>query len=91
MVHQHFFECSALPPPCYISREVDWRWQSSCLPDLYRFDFFFYATLNRLQHGATQLRVKEDIENVSSELGNEGYRLHFFMKLLELYSGRVRI
>ncbi|GFV43447.1 hypothetical protein TNCV_5121 [Trichonephila clavipes] len=29
------------------------------------------------EHGATPLRVKEDIEDVSSELGNEGSRLHF--------------
>ncbi|GFW45893.1 hypothetical protein TNCV_4496121 [Trichonephila clavipes] len=28
-------------------------------------------------HGTTPLRVKEDIEDVSSDLGNEGLRLHF--------------
>ncbi|GFU93322.1 hypothetical protein TNCV_1860531 [Trichonephila clavipes] len=29
------------------------------------------------QHGTTPLKVKEDVDDVSSELDNGGYRLHF--------------
>ncbi|GFU87388.1 hypothetical protein TNCV_2716731 [Trichonephila clavipes] len=45
------------------------------------------------EHGATTLRVKENIEDVSSEPDNGGLRLHFlWMKRPELYcSRRVRI
>ncbi|PRD17630.1 UNVERIFIED_CONTAM: hypothetical protein NCL1_63864 [Trichonephila clavipes] len=38
---------------------------------------WFKRTITTRGHETTPLRVKEDIDDVSSELGNGGYRLHF--------------
>ncbi|GFX03435.1 hypothetical protein TNCV_4634471 [Trichonephila clavipes] len=63
---------------CLSIKEKEFNPSESGLRRQETFLAVFLSFLDRTRgHETTPLRVKEDIEDVSSELGNVGYRLHF--------------